>query len=145
MSNAAGGGTDQFGAYYTNRIWSHKWGWSTPWTSSEGVSVSNYHISPALWSTSGTAIGRIGVIAHETGHYLGLPDLYDTDNNGAGIGSWGLMANSWGFDNSQYYPPHLSAWSKRFLGYVTPTEISVTGVYYADAVEDKPQVRLRAS
>jgi M6 family metalloprotease-like protein len=61
------GGVDSFGATNTNRIWSHKWAMST-WTSAEGVSVSNYHISPAVWGISGSSIGRIGVIAHETGH-----------------------------------------------------------------------------
>jgi hypothetical protein len=43
------------------RIWSHKWQMST-WTSSEGVQVNAYHISPSLWGTSGSEIGRIGVI-----------------------------------------------------------------------------------
>jgi M6 family metalloprotease-like protein len=61
------GGTDSYGTSYTSRVWSHKWGMST-WTSAEGVRVSNYHISPAVWGTSGSSIGRIGVIAHETGH-----------------------------------------------------------------------------
>jgi len=87
-----------------NWIWSHKWALPTPWTSrhrnAEGVNVkvSRYHTEPALWGMSGTAITRIGVICHEIGHAFGLPDLYDTDpSKSSGIGSYCLMANSWGF------------------------------------------------
>ena len=124
------GGTDSDGTVYQDRIWSHRWAiQQPPWTSAEGVQVFDYHISPALWGTSGTDIGRIGVIAHETGHFFGLPDLYDTDGGGDGIGSYGLMANSWDFDGTQYCPPHFSPWSKEDLGWINPTVISASGQY----------------
>jgi M6 family metalloprotease-like protein len=58
----------------TDWIWSHKSGFGD-WTSSEGVKVSTYHISPALWGSSGSEIGRIGVIAHETAHLLYVPQM----------------------------------------------------------------------
>ncbi|HMJ91938.1 MAG TPA: M6 family metalloprotease domain-containing protein, partial [Candidatus Acidoferrum sp.] len=127
-----------------NWIWSHKWSlFAVPggrWTSGDqngnGVSVKvfDYHTEPALWGVSGTDITRIGVIAHETGHFFGLPDLYDTDGGSEGIGSYCLMANSWGFDGSQLYPPHLSAWAKIELGWVTPITIA-PGTYNAPRVE----------
>ena len=136
------GGTDAYGTSTVDRIWSHKWQMSTWQSRNKGrgtVRVSTYHISPAVWGTSGSEIGRIGVIAHETGHFLGLPDLYD-GGGGAGIGSYGLMANSWGFDGSQRYPPIMSPWSKMQLGWITPTELTVPGTYSLSGSWNTPQV-----
>jgi len=136
------GGTDAFGASTANRIWSHRWAIQNPaWTSDEGVQVFDYHISPGVWGTSGSNIGRIGVISHETGHFFGLPDLYDTDSGaGDGIGSWGMMANSWGFDGSQYHPPHFSPWSKIDLGWITATVLTKHGQYTINQTETNAEV-----
>lgn len=133
------GGIDAYGASTADRVWSHKASIST-WTSTEGVTVSDYNINPGVWSTSGSAIGRVGVIAHELGHFFGLPDLYDYTNPGEGIGSWGLMANSWGFTGTQLNPPHMSAWSKIELGWTTPTIISSSGSYSINEAEFNSEV-----
>jgi M6 family metalloprotease-like protein len=59
----------------------------------------------------------MGVVAHETGHLLGLPDLYDVSGATAGIGYWGLMGSgNW---NVAHRPAHMSAWSRAELGWVT--------------------------
>lgn len=129
------GGNDAYGTSQANRIWSHRWAIQPQWNSNDGVSVYDYHISPGVWGTSGSNIGRIGVIAHETGHFFGLADHYDTDGGGEGIGSWGLMANSWDFNGTQLCPPHFSAWSKIALGWVTPTVISQPGQYSINQAE----------
>jgi M6 family metalloprotease-like protein len=134
------GGTDAYGTPNTSRIWSHRWAIQPQWNSNDGVSVFDYHISPGVWGTSGSAIGRIGVIAHETGHFFGLPDLYDTQGSGSGIGSWGLMANSWDFNFTQLCPPHFSPWSKVDLGWYAPTTISQSGQYNLNQAETNPEV-----
>jgi M6 family metalloprotease-like protein len=70
----------------------------------------------------------VGSMAHEFGHSLGLPDLYNTvffrladkdpANDSAGIGKWGLMgwgAHGW---NGNDGPSPFSAWSLEQLGWV---------------------------
>jgi M6 family metalloprotease-like protein len=139
-------GTDEYGTFYVDRIWSHSWSlFSLPggkWTSTSGKSVTKYHISSSFWETSGTNIARIGVIVHETAHFFGLPDLYDTDKSGGeGVGKWCLMGSgSWGFDSTQYYPSHLSAWSKIQVGWVTPTVITSAGTYTTRQACTNPDV-----
>jgi M6 family metalloprotease-like protein len=72
----------------------------------------------------------------------GLPDLYDVNGPGygQGLGSYSLMANSWGFDGTQNYPPLMDAWSKIRLGWVDPVPISLPGTYAVGAAAETPQV-----
>lgn len=73
-------------------------------------------------SQDGMVLGSQGEIAHEFGHQLGLPDLYDVDYYSVGLGEWELMSHgSWNLN--AYVPPHLSAWSKYHLGWTDPIEL----------------------
>lgn len=71
-------------------------------------------------------IATIGVMAHETGHLFGLPDLYDYSGATWGIGYWGMMAyGCWNYvERPGDMPAHFSAWSKAKLGWSVPLEIS---------------------
>jgi hypothetical protein len=75
----------------------------------------------------------LGVMCHEFGHSLGLPDLYNTTANGGSTvtGKWEIM------DSGPYLgpaggapggvgskPAHMSGWDKLTLGWVTPTVIT---------------------
>ena len=72
----------------------------------------------------------MGVYAHEFGHMIGLPDLYDIDYSSDGVGVWDLMASgSWG--NWGSTPAHPSAWCKVYLGWITP----VTVANYAEGLQ----------
>ena len=86
-------------------------------------------------------LASFGVLCHEFGHLLGLPELYAP---GAavheGIGTWGLMGQgTWvGRGNS---PPHLEAWSKVRLGWVDVTTVEhSTAAVRLPAVTDAPLV-----
>lgn len=135
------GGLDCSGTDTSDRIWSHSWFMYTgSWTSQDStVSVSNYHINPGLWGVCGSDISRIGVVAHETSHFLGLPDLYDPEG-GNGIGIYCLMADSWGIDGSQLHPPMLSPWSKIELGWVTPMALDTKGDFTLNQSWQYPEV-----
>ncbi len=126
------GGGEEYSGNDANYIWSHQWQLTSPVTY-DGVKLQVYHTEPARrgWDAYPTTLGitRIGVICHETGHFLGLPDLYDYGYDSEGAGNFCLMAGgSW---NGSYgtKPAHMSAWCKSRLGWVTPTVITGTGSF----------------
>eukprot|EP00559_Dactyliosolen_fragilissimus_P004589 CAMPEP_0184859064 /NCGR_PEP_ID=MMETSP0580-20130426/4093_1 /TAXON_ID=1118495 /ORGANISM="Dactyliosolen fragilissimus" /LENGTH=1298 /DNA_ID=CAMNT_0027355503 /DNA_START=285 /DNA_END=4181 /DNA_ORIENTATION=- len=138
------GAVDCSGQKYKDRIWSHKWRLKPNWVSSKGnYAVENYFTTSALFDPEvcgmsvHKTIARIGTIAHELGHVLGLPDLY---MGGSGIGSHGLMGNSWGFDGSQLYPPQVSPWCKIMLGWVRPLVVRQSGNYILSPSISTPEV-----
>jgi len=117
---------EEYSANPDECIWSHK-GTLWPHVTVDGVTISQYATAPER-RYSGTSIIRIGVICHEMGHLLELPDLYDTDYSSSGIGVWGVMAaGSWGGDTySAERPVHFCAWSKIKVGWIIPTEIDAS-------------------
>ncbi|HEX6150012.1 M6 family metalloprotease domain-containing protein, partial [Nocardioides sp.] len=79
-----------------------------------GVRVFNYTTQPED--------AGVGVLSHEYGHDLGLPDLYDsigpTDTD---VGWWDLMSTgSHSGPVFQSIPTHMGAWSKYVLGWINP-------------------------
>jgi M6 family metalloprotease-like protein len=83
----------------------------------------------------GNHMATLGIMVHEMGHDLYLPDLYDTDpapphTDSEGVGNWSVMGGgSWlatpGTDLGST-PAHLDAWSKSYEGWLTPQRLSGT-------------------
>ncbi len=70
-------------------------------------------------------LSPFGVMAHEFGHVLGLPELYAPNKPHEGIGIWGLMGQGTWVGRGDA-PPHLCAWSKLTLGWVDPIVVERT-------------------
>jgi M6 family metalloprotease-like protein len=122
----------------SNDVWSVK-GSMPSVIAKDGVNMRPYHSEPAFRGSSGTGISRIGVIAHEMGHFFGLPDLYDYSPNTKGLGYWCEMAGgTWNGGGAR--PAHFSAWCKVFLGFAETIPIHSKEDILLPRVEDRPVV-----
>ncbi|MDH2424066.1 immune inhibitor A domain-containing protein [Sphaerisporangium sp. TRM90804] len=107
---SGGGGAE--GPY---AIWAHSsavaGGYTVPGNT---VKISNYIVQP---EDSG-----VGVFAHEYGHDLGLPDLYDATGAGdSDVEFWDLMSTgSHSGPIFQSLPTHMGIWDKWVLGWANP-------------------------
>ncbi|GAB3900847.1 immune inhibitor A domain-containing protein [Microbispora bryophytorum] len=114
----SGGG----GAEGTFSLWAHSsdvtGGYTVPGTN---IKISNYILQP---EDSG-----VGVFAHEYGHDLGLPDLYDTTGAGdSDVDFWDLMSSgSHAGPIIQSMPTHMGLWDKWVLGWANPKVIEPGG------------------
>ncbi len=122
----AGEADEENGGGNGDEIWSHYYSISAKTV--DGVQVIDYETvseeSPQ------------GIMSHEFGHYLGLPDFYDTvmdDGSSKGVGDWALMAYGAYTDD-----PSFSPWSKKYLGWLNDdTLVEVQEHGYYDLAQDK--------
>jgi M6 family metalloprotease-like protein len=119
-----------------NHLWAHRYQLLTPYVThsvnSAGIriKVRDYVLQSGVGGASAcdsTQIMPIGTVAHETGHGLGLPDLYDVSGKTEGIGEYGLMGS--GNYTSGSSPSRMEAWSLNDLGWVTIAPLWNAGVY----------------
>ena len=141
--------------YEASASYSYKMGvenylWAHAWSISEIISEYGCALSvPALDGTSVDAYiaiaeqvaenesEPISVLAHELGHYLGLPDLYDTSENTTAewgkydVSDFSVMASgSWGDDpDGGYLPYSMDVWSRFALGWCEPQTADEDGDY----------------
>jgi len=82
-----------------------------------------------------------GVLCHEFGHLLGLPELYAPGGAAhEGVGVWDLMGQGTWLGRGDA-PPGLSAWSKLRLGWVDVETVTTTTPALAlPAVQTTPRV-----
>src|SRR5581483_2400469 len=82
-----------------------------------------------------------GVLCHEFGHLLGLPELYAPGGAAhEGVGVWDLMGQGTWLGRGDS-PPGLSAWSKLRLGWVDVETVTTTTPALAlPAVQTTPRV-----
>jgi M6 family metalloprotease-like protein len=119
-TNPADGGTQD--------IWSRYWysyGYNSINTN-DGVKIDGATIVPEL---EYEGVSPLGVICHEFGHQLGLPDLYDTSySTEGGLGRWSLMATgAYNGVPRGSRPAILDPWCRKRLGWVEYEKLS--GVY----------------
>ncbi|MFA6262299.1 MAG: M6 family metalloprotease domain-containing protein [Bacteroidia bacterium] len=102
---------------------------STQTPTKDGKKFSAYCMFPEkLYNGGSNIIVGIGVIAHEFGHILDLPDLYSTQYNNAGCGNYTIMAaGTW--LNYQKTPSILDAWSRYAMNWGTTVTITDIGTY----------------
>jgi len=116
----AGPGRETTGS--NNDIHSHAWSISPQ--RRDGVWIQRYSMEP---ETQGNHLTTMGVFAHEFGHVLGLPDLYDTDYSSSGVGYWSVMSGgSWGGPPGLggATPVHFDVWCKSRLGWAKPIRLT---------------------
>ena len=136
VGNEAGGG-----AQGNMAIWSHSWdvwtvtyddegnpidfeygyqvaGMDTPEDESDDIWVANYTVVPED--------ADIGVVVHEYGHDIGLPDYYDTSGLASNSTShWIVMSGgSWNGPLGGSHPAPFNPWARYFFGWEDPLKIN---------------------
>ena len=132
-------GYGQGGPYDEFSIWPHSWDVNLGDTSvgPSGFELGGYKVSDdgprgGVWILNYTVsdeVGGLGVLVHEYGHDIGLPDNYAVaGTQGSNTGFWDQMdSGTFGGGLSGMHPAHHTIWDKAepYLGWNEPVEIDI--------------------
>ena len=131
--NGESGGDDEDGTPPANRIRSYAGAapggidsWVSLWC---GISAGFFATTSAYRGVADSSIARFNVIMHEFLHTFNMIDLYDISFAGNGCGVYDLMGYPSGPGNDATNPGNLGAYTKMFLNWITPIEITNDGLY----------------
>lgn len=124
---AGNGQNDSKATDRSETIWPHMWLISQypprkPHVQ-DGITIDAYCIVNDEFR--GTTDG-FGTVAHEYGHCLGLPDLYDTSGTNHGndnLGAYDVM-HTGNYNGSSWCPANYSAYEREFMGWTTNDELT---------------------
>lgn len=94
----------------------------------DGVTIKEYTVQPEEHGpVVGGGTNGIGVVCHEWGHILDLPDLYDEDFSSWGLGRWSIMGSG-NYLNNSHTPSHFDPWCKVQLGWVSVDNVQANRI-----------------
>jgi M6 family metalloprotease-like protein len=145
-----------YGDYSAPSIWAHSFYLDFVETPSlDGTVIGSYYQQSyyaQIGEIHGTGIDQhratLGPLAHEFGHLLNWPDLYDIDGSSEGVGRWSIMGSG-GWNQTGSYagdtPAHPDAWSKWYQGWLEPVEVtgSITDAQIEQAADHPSAYLLR--
>lgn len=103
-----------------NSIWAHQQNLTSKPISIGDLEICSYTCTPELNGSSGTTISPTGTFCHEICHFLGLPDIYDTNGETEGLspalnGTLSIMDKGNRSDNGNT-PPNFTSIEREILG-----------------------------
>ncbi len=121
-------GTGEASGGPSESVWPHSWDVLYAGGQNyrfDGKALNHYACSNEWMAVYGGVPDGIGTFCHEFGHVLGLPDLYDTVNQGSGNGpgTWSTMAGG-PYNNNSRTPPTFSSYERNALSWLDFQTIS---------------------
>ena len=109
-----------------NTIWPHEYVLAAENATRKynNVTINTYGCASELMGNSGTTMDGIGTACHEFSHCLGLPDMYDTSDEGTnfGMSCWDIMDRG-SYNRDACVPAGYTSYERWFSGWMEPVEL----------------------
>lgn len=109
-----------------NTIWPHEYVLAAENATRKynNVTINTYGCASELMGDKGKTMDGIGTACHEFSHCLGLPDMYDTSDEGTnfGMSRWDVM-DMGSYNKNACVPAGYTSYERWFSGWMEPIEL----------------------